>query len=129
MTTNGKHVRHGIGTVRAYIHGPLELPDFLKQTFEAVEIERHEFDPSSFHVEMQIGDSVIVIEAGVLPPDTPAWTNTLYVYVTDVDSVFERAVSLGAKAIAAPEDKPYQERQAAFRDSAGNLWWIATYTG
>jgi PhnB protein len=32
-------------------------------------------------------------------------------------------------SIAAPEDKPYQERQAGVRDSFGNVWWISTYRG
>ena len=34
-----------------------------------------------------------------------------------------------AKLIAQVQDKPYQERQAGFRDAAGNCWWVATYTG
>jgi hypothetical protein len=62
------HVR-GIGTVRPYIYGPVELLEFVQQTFDAVVLERQEFGPRSCHVEMQIGDSVLVIEAGDLPPN------------------------------------------------------------
>jgi PhnB protein len=122
-----KYVRHGVGTVRPYIYGPLEFPEFVRQTFDAVELERHEFGPQSFHVEMQIGDSVLVIEAGELPPDTSPWVGTMYVYVEDIDAVYSRALKLGAQPLTAPEDKPYQERQAGFLDIAGNTWWIATY--
>ena len=122
-----EHVRHGIGTVRPYIYGPVGLLEFVRQTFEAVELERHEFGPQSFHVEMQIGDSVLVIEAGELPPDTSPWVGTIYVYVEDVDAVYSRALKFGAQPLTEPEDKPYQERQAGFLDAAGNTWWIATY--
>jgi PhnB protein len=40
-----------------------------------------------------------------------------------------RALSAGATSVAAPENKPYQERAAGIKDSFGNTWWIATYTG
>jgi len=122
-----KHIRHGFGSVRPYIHGPVAILDFIRQTFGTVELERHEFGPESFHVEMQIGDSVIVVEAGDLPPDVTAWSGTIYVYVEDVDSVYSRALKLGAKPLAPLEDKPYDERQGGFVDLAGNTWWVATY--
>lgn len=121
-----KHVRHGVGSVRPYIYGPIDLPEFVQKMFGAVELERHQFGPDSFHVEMRIGDSVLVIEAGELPPGTSPWIGSIYVYVEDVDAVYARAVNLGAKPLAEPVDKPYQERQAGFLDSAGNTWWIAT---
>lgn len=121
------HIRHGIGSVRPYLHGPLEILDFLKNVFGAAEIERHEFGPESFHVELKIGDSVIAVEAGALPPDVPAWSNSVYVYVEDADAVYEKAIALGAECIAPPADKPYEERQAGFRDMAANVWWIGTY--
>lgn len=88
---------------------------------------RFEFGPQSFHVEMQIGDSTIVIEAGELPPDVKPWLGSVYVYVADVDAVHARALSLGARLLAAVEDKPYKERQGGFIDAAGNTWWVATY--
>lgn len=123
-----ENIRHGFGTVRPYLHGPLGLIDFVGQVFGARELERHPFGPDSCHVEMQVGDSVVVIEAGALPPGTTPWVGTVYVYVDDVDAVFARAIGLGAASIQAPEDKPYGERQGGFRDAAGNTWWVATYT-
>ncbi|MCG6659794.1 VOC family protein [Halomonas campisalis] len=100
---------------------------FVATVFAAEELERHEFGPESFHVEMRVGDAVLVIEAGELPPGVAPWTNALYVYVPDVDAAYERAMALGAEAISEPVDKPYQERQAGFRDMAGNTWWIGTF--
>jgi PhnB protein len=122
------HVRHGRGSVRPYLHGPVDLPEFLGTVFQVVELERHEFGPQSFHVEMQLGDSVVVIEAGDLPADASPWQGSVYVYVEDVDAVFARAVDHGAKVLSPLQDKPYQERQGGFLDAAGNTWWVATYT-
>lgn len=122
-----KHIRHGVGSVRPYLHGPVALVDFLKQVFGAVELERHEFDSESFHAELQIGDSVIALEAGKLPDGVAAWKNSVYVYVEDVDACYQKAMTLQAESIAAPVDKPYMERQAGFRDTAGNTWWVGTY--
>jgi PhnB protein len=123
----GSYVRHQLGTVRPYLCGPLDLPDFLLQVFDAVELERFEFSSESVHLELQIGDSVVVVEAGELPPEVSPWVGTVYVYVKDVDAVYARALQLGAKARAPVEDKTYQERQGGFIDTAGNTWWISTY--
>jgi uncharacterized glyoxalase superfamily protein PhnB len=127
MSNTKAHVRHGIGSVRPYLHGPVGLPEFVKEVFGAREVERHEFGPQSHHVELRIGDSVVVVEAGELPPEIEPWTGSVYVYVEDVDQVFVRALERGATALARLEDKPYQERQAGFLDEAGNTWWVATY--
>lgn len=129
MNTQANHIRHGFSAVRPYLYGPMELLPFLRETLGATELERHEFSPGSVHVEMQIGDSILLIEAGKLPSGVPAWTNALYVYVPDVDAVFARAMQHGAAPMSEPEDKPYNERQCGFHDMAGNAWWVATYRG
>lgn len=128
MTEHLKHVRHGFGSVRPYVYGHLALWDLVKDAFGAVEIERHEFSPTSFHIEARIGDSVIVLETG--DPTHPTGSpGSIYVYLPDVEGAYRRALELGASSVAAPEDKPYQERQAGVRDSFGNTWWISTYKG
>jgi PhnB protein len=126
MTEQLKHVRHGFSSVRPYVHGQLDLWDMVREAFDAVEIERHEFGPKSFHIEAKIGDSMIVLEIGD-PPNPEGGPGSTYVYVPDVDGAYRQALEHGASSIAAPEDKPYQERQARVRDSFGNTWWIATY--
>lgn len=126
MSAEPRHVRHGIGSVRPYVYGPVELLDFVRDVFGASELERHEFGPDSFHVELKLGDSIIVIEAGQLPPDVPPWKCSIYVYVEDVDAAYDRALQSGAEPLAQVEDKPYGERQGGFVDVAGNTWWVAT---
>lgn len=128
MKEHLKHVRHGFGSVRPYVYGPLALWALVKDAFGAVEIERHEFSPTSFHIEARIGDSVIVLEAAD-PPHPTGSPSSIYVYLPDVESAYRRALELGASSVAAPDDKPYQERQAGVRDSFGNTWWISTYKG
>ena len=125
MTEDLKYVRHGFGAVRPYVHGYLELWDLVKDAFAAVEIERHEFGPKSLHM---IGDSIIALETGD-PPDPEGTPGSIYVYVPDVDDAYSSALARGASSVAAPEDKPYQERAAGVRDSFGNTWWISTYQG
>ncbi|MEP6743652.1 MAG: VOC family protein [bacterium] len=128
MTSNTKHIRHGFGAVRPYLYGGLDLPAFVQEVFGSVEIERHEFSERSFHYEARIGDSVIVIEAGDLPEHVEATKASIYVYVEGVDETYARALKLGATSVAEPEDKPYQERSAGFKDTSGNTWWISKYT-
>jgi PhnB protein len=128
MTEHLEHIRHGFGSVRPYVHGHLELWDLVEHAFGAVEIERHEFGPKSFHVEARIGDSVIVLELGD-PPSPSGTPGSIYVYLPDVDAAYHRALERGTTSIAAPEDKPYEERAAGVRDSFGNTWWISTYRG
>jgi PhnB protein len=126
MTDRFQYVRHGFGCVRPYVHGHVALWDLVQDAFGAVEIERHEFDKNSFHIEAQIGDSVIVLETGD-PPHPSGTPGSIYVYVPDVDAAYRRSLERGAISIAEPEEKPYQERQAGIRDSYGNTWWISTY--
>jgi PhnB protein len=128
MTSKYAHVRHGMGSVRPYVHGTLELWDLVKNAFGAEEIERHEFSPTSFHIEARIGDSVIVLELGD-PPSPTGTPGSIYVYVPDVNAAYRLALEQRATSIAGPTDQPYQECNAGVKDSYGNTWWISTYRG
>jgi len=50
----------------------------------------------------------------------------LYMYVEDVDSVFQRAVKAGGKIVMEPVDHFYGDRSGAVEDPSGNQWWVAT---
>jgi PhnB protein len=123
MSNTLSHVHRGFGSVRPYLHGPIDLPAFLEKTFEAVVLERSEGGPTL----LQIGDSLLWVEAGELPANVAPWVGSVYVYVRDVDMVYARAIALGARSISVPEDKPYDERQAGFVDAGGNTWWVSSY--
>jgi PhnB protein len=123
------HIRHGIGSVRPYLYGHLDLPEFVKKVFGAEELERLPVGRKGVHVESRIGDSTVVIEAGEHPPERLQLRSSIYVYVEDVDAAYKRALELGATSIDPPQDKPYQERACGVKDSFGNTWYIATYRG
>jgi PhnB protein len=120
-----KHVHRGHGSVRPYLCGPDGLIAFIQAAFEAELIESNEEGPTL----LKLGDSLLWVEAGELPAHIKAWVGSVYVYVPDVDSVYARAMALGARSISGPEDKPYNERQAGFVDAGGNTWWVSTYLG
>ena len=113
------HVRHGVGTVRPYVYGTPDLLEFVETVFHSVEIERQ-----GEHVEVMIGDSVLVCELGD-PPAASA--STLIVYVEDVDATYGLAIEAGAASLAKPTDQPHEERTACVIDPSGNTWWISTY--
>jgi PhnB protein len=125
MDTMQRYIRHGFGAVRPYIYGNSDLPEFLRQVLGAEEIERADDHDESAHVEMRIGDSVVVVETNVTHETVTH--GSVYVYVPDVDAAYQRALRLGAKSLAEPADKPYQDHNAGVKDSFSNTWWIGTH--
>jgi uncharacterized glyoxalase superfamily protein PhnB len=100
--------------------------DFLSQTFDAKETERMTRpDGAIMHAEVRIGDSPIMLgePAGQFQP-MPA---CIYVYVTDTDAAYQRALGAGATSLMEPADQFYGDRNAGVRDPAGNVWWIGTH--
>jgi uncharacterized glyoxalase superfamily protein PhnB len=95
------------------------LVEFVRRVFDATG-DYQDALPS----EIWIGDSVVMIsEAGVRPP-IPAF---LYVYVTDVDATYRRALDAGARVLEAPAEMPYGDRRCMVEDRWGNTWQIATF--
>jgi PhnB protein len=123
---SASYVRQGMATVRPYLYGHADLVDFLAEIFSAKVIEQVGELPNA-HVEAQIGDSILALEIGEAFR-SPTYSS-VYVYVDDVDATYQRALQAGAISVAEPADKPYQERNAGVKDTFGNIWWIATYTG
>lgn len=121
MNATKNYVRHGFGTVRPYLYSHPELFAFVRDVFGAEELERNETS-SGFHIEVKIGDSVVVLEIGKsLTATTQA---SIYVYVPDVDVVYQRALHAGATSLREPADQPYGERNAGIKDCSGNTWWL-----
>jgi PhnB protein len=74
------------------------------------------------HVEVEIGDSVIMLfDAKLGWPPTPTH---LRVYVGDVVAAVERAVAAGARVVTRPTMLAFGERVARIRDPQGHLWWM-----
>ena len=121
-------IPEGYHTVTPYltVQGTAKLIDFLKQAFEAVETERlPRPDGAIGHAEVRIGDSVVMMadSGGERKPMSSA----IYLYVGDVDSVYQRALQAGATSMMEPANQFYGDRSAGVQDPCGNQWWIATH--
>ncbi len=128
MNTAPSHIRHGFGAVRPYLYGHADLPDFVREVFEAEELERTEHKHGGCNVEMRVEDAVLVLETAASGRGHDGKPRgVVYVYVRDTDAAFARAMRRGASALMEPQDRPWGDRVAGVADSFGNTWWIATH--
>ena len=116
-------VPEGLRTVTPYLH-PRSAPsyiDFLTRAFGAVEEFRAEHQGVVMHARVRIGDAAV--EMGEAPGrgEKPGF----YLYVADVDALYERAMAAGAKSILPPADQQYGDRLAIVEDPLGVTWAMA----
>jgi PhnB protein len=123
-------IRDGFHTITPYIavREAAEMIDFVKRAFGAEGGVLGTGSQGGIHAEVKIGDSMLMIGGGPQWQGTPMPTS-LHYYVPDVDAVYRRAIEAGATSLAAPVDQPYDDREAAVKDVAGNVWYIATHRG
>lgn len=78
-------------------------------------------------VQLVVGDGAMVVAAWD-PATAPASGGrppaVLMVRVPDVQHAYDRALALGATALAPPADHAFGERQASVRDPAGHAWTL-----
>jgi PhnB protein len=128
MANNVKPVPDGYHTITPYLAVPAvaKLIDFLKQVFDATEVERMmREDGTVHHAELKIGDSIVMM--GEPADASKRKPGTLYLYVNDVDAAYRRAIDAGAISLGEPADTFYGDRGAGVRDASGNDWYIATH--
>jgi PhnB protein len=115
----------GRRTVTPYLfpHGVPSYIEFLSRAFGAVEEFRHEVEGVVMHASVRIGNAAIEMgdTQGKREP-MPSW---FYLYVADVDALYNRAVAAGATPVSAPADQWYGERVATVRDAMGITWAMA----
>ena len=73
------------------------------------------------HGEIKIHDAVVMFANS-----TPQWkekTAGMFLFVDDVNRVYNAAVEQGGTSLQAPEKKEYGY-SAGFEDPFGNQWWI-----
>ncbi|MGH7863893.1 MAG: VOC family protein [Candidatus Binataceae bacterium] len=107
------------------VKGAVKLIDFLKQAFGAEEIMRMP-GPGGLlmHAEVNIGNSRLMLsEATRSEPDRSAF----YLFVSDADALYKRAVAAGASSQSEPRDEFWGDRIAIVKDPFGNTWFIATH--
>jgi PhnB protein len=108
--------------------------DFYRRAFGATEIMRMPMPNGKIgHAELRIGDSHVMLadeatEQGSRSPQHYGGTPvSVLIYVEDVDSVFQQAVSLGAEPVRSPQDMFYGDRTSWVIDPFGHSWYIHTH--
>lgn len=126
-----KGVPEGYHTITPYlsVQNASGLIDFLKQAFNAVNVQTHAMpDGTIINAQIKVGDSMILIADA--PKDLKGrklMPAMLYMYVADADAVYHRAIQAGGKSIREPENQFYGDRVGGVEDMAGNQWWIASH--
>ncbi len=83
------------------------------------------------HAEMECAEGVIMMGRPAPdyrnPRNLGGVTQSLYVYVDDIDGHFRRAKSAGAKIIEEPADQFYGDRRYGVEDPEGHQWYFAEH--
>jgi uncharacterized glyoxalase superfamily protein PhnB len=118
-------IAQDLHTVTVYFHpiGAQRFIDFLTNAFGAKELMRHAEGDMVMHAKVQIGDSVIELGEARFP-EQPLPT-AIYLYVDDVDAIYEQALKAGGTSMLAPTDQAYGDRNAWVKDPFDNVWYIA----
>jgi PhnB protein len=118
------------------VQGAAKAIEFYTEVFGATERMRFPGpDGTIAHAEIEIGDSVVIIEDASPQMGTQAppaggldgSPTSLFLYVEDVDQVVEQAVKLGATLQRPPQDQFYGDRDGSIIDPFGHGWTVATH--
>ena len=106
--------------------------EFYKKALGAEELNRMAGpDGKIGHAELKIGDSIIFLNdemgMGCKSPQTLGGASgSLYLYVEDVDSAFQRAIDAGGKSNMPVTDMFWGDRFGGFVDPYGHFWGLST---
>ncbi len=101
-----------------------ELYAFLAQVFEATLLDRHAApDGRPAYMSIRIGDSLMAV---MRPLADQATRSAFYIYVRDVDTVYQRALEAGARSVQEPTTAIQGDRMATVIDPFDNQWTIAS---
>jgi len=110
--------------------------DWYKQALGAQELTRALGpDGKIMHAEIKIGDSKIMVNDAMMGGKGPKAMGgspiSLWVYVDDCDTLFNRAVQAGAQVMPGPMgavmDQFWGDRSGTLTDPHGYRWTIATH--
>jgi uncharacterized glyoxalase superfamily protein PhnB len=129
MATQVKPIPEGFHSITPYlvVDGAEKIIRFMKEAFGAQPV----FEPMArpdgkiMHAELKVGDSIVMISDS--SERAKATSSTLYLYVPNVDAVFQKAVKAGGISEQEPANQFYGDRSGGVRDPAGNRWYIATH--
>lgn len=116
------------------VRGAGDAIEFYKKAFNAEEINRFPgLDGKTImHAEIKIGDSIIMLndefpQMNCLSPQSVGGpSSAIYLYVENSDSIFNRAVSAGAKVRMPMMNAFWGDRFGMLEDPYGHIWTVAT---
>ena len=115
-------------TVTPSLRGPnaSQFIAFLETALVA-EVEMRADDPQGVvrHAVLRINGAAV--ELGEAHDQWSSLRAGMYLYVPDVDAIYNRAVAAGAKPLYPPSNMPYGDRMGGIEDPWGNEWYIATH--
>jgi len=85
------------------------------------------------HAELKIGDSIIMLtdefpEMKCLSPQSIGGSPvSMFLYVEDVDTIFNKAVSAGSRVLDPVKDQFWGDRHGRLEDPFGHVWSISTH--
>lgn len=129
-------IPEGYHSVTPYlsIKGAAKAIDYYKQVFGATELFRMAApDGKIGHAEIKIGNSPIMVadefpEMEFVSPQTLGGSPIgLMIYVDDVDTMFNKAISAGATQVKPLQDQFYGDRSGTLKDPFGHVWTVATH--
>ena len=122
-------------TPHLVLKNSLDSIEFYKKAFGA-ELIAHAPGPtprSTIHAMIKIGDSAIMLadempmSSAKAPKTVGGTTQSLSLFVPDVDATFNKAVAAGAKVNMPVGDQFWGDRYGQVFDPDGHLWEIATH--
>ncbi|WP_246563293.1 VOC family protein [Bradyrhizobium liaoningense] len=129
MATKVKPVPEGYHTVTPYlvVDGAEKVIRFMKDAFGAQPVFEPLMRPDGKvgHAEFKIGNSIVMISDS--SERAQATSTMLYLYVPNVDAVYQKALKAGGTSVMEPADQFYGDRSGGVTDPAGNRWHIGTH--
>lgn len=136
MSSRANPIPEGFHTITPYmtIRDASDAIDFYREAFGATETFRWA-DPDGRirHAEIMLGDSPIMLtdeapDFGMAGPLSFGGSPIhMFLYVEDVDALFERAIAAGATELMPVEDSEDGDRRGGITDPFGHVWYIATH--
>lgn len=125
MTTTYKPDNYSTVSPYLIVDGANDTIKFLTQVFDAEEIRRFPDDSGRImHAEVRLDDTVLMLaDSNEGWPPVPAY---VHIYVSDVDTTYQRALKAGATSVQEPVKKDDADKRGGVKDSGGTTWWIAT---
>ncbi len=106
--------------------------EFYKKAFGATEVYRMEASGKIGYCELAVGDSKFFLsdeypEMGSKAPQDKDNGFSLFLYVTNVDETFKRALEAGATKVEEVKDQFWGDRMGTLLDPFGHKWSLGTH--